>query len=214
MEIKTFISYCASIGALERDCRGRLRDETIDRAQWAANARSLAGDYLSGACSYGYARAMKNLFAPTYSAISAEAKKPGFDIEAIDLWELSATVMNDDAHGEYSIYACYFSICVAASGIFGKKIEDGEIAKFDENELSGFCCPRLTRDGVGSIEEKIDGFGKRLLDFSRSNQLVNFRPSKSSALRLLCPDIERGVARLIGGDKIYLSGWKKIDPKP
>ena len=201
MEKDTFLSYCDRLTLMGKAA-----------PRWADMPSSIIGDYLRESCSYGFGQALERLLIPAYRII--KGRGGGFVGDESELCELasllSATVVTD----EYRFDAYYFTICVAAVSFFGVSVDAIDCEGFDENELMRFDCSVSVQDEPDPQRKRLKRFGIRLLDYSRTNQLVHFRPIKSATMGLFCADPRATIRHLFKeGSKVYLANWGKLHPK-
>ena len=179
---------------------------------WVNLSSSLIGDYLRESCSYGFGQALARLLIPAYRII--EERGGVLSGEESELCELASLLSSTVGIDEYRFNAYYFTICVAAGSFFGFPVDAIDCEDFDENELMQFDCSVSVEDEPDPQKKRLKRFGIRLLDYSRTNQLVHFCPIKSTTMGLYCADPRSTIRHLFKeGSRIYLANWGKMHPK-
>ena len=179
---------------------------------WGELPSSIIGDYLRESCSYGFGQALERLLIPAYRII--KARRGPVSGEEGELCELASLLSATAGTDEYRFDAYYFTICVAAVSFFGVPVDAIDCDGFDENELMRFDCSVSMEDEPDPQRKRLKRFGIRLLDYSRTNQLVHFRPIKSATMELFCADPRASIRHLFKeGAKLYLADWGKLHPK-
>ncbi len=202
MEKSTFELYCNGISRMRASC-----------ADWQKNARSLIADYLRESTAYGFGAVLANLIVPAYEIVSGELAR-GAAFDAVDMDELADRLSSESYVADYRFPAYLFAVCVAAVALCGMPTDRVDTDGFDENELMSFDGNVTVMSVTDPYMKQLVRYGIRLLDFSRTNQLVHFRPSKSTAMGLLCDDVRESLRKLLSpAGKIYLAGWKNLHPK-
>ena len=198
MERDRFHSYCDRL----------IRMKTV-LPEWFKRSESIIADYLQESCLHGFGQVLKRLLLPAYRIIEDRGGKvTGEEGELCELASLlSATVRFDD----YRFNAYYFAICVVASSFFGVPVDKVDCDAFDENDLMHFDCAVSVEEETDPQRKQLKRFGIRLLDFSRTNQLVNFRQIKRSTLELISANPLATLYRLFrDGARIYLADWRRL----
>lgn len=203
MDKKEFRVYCEKV---------RIMNANVP--DWYDKSSSIIGDYLRQSTSYGYGKVLEQLLAPAYKILVKSIVEEKFTGGSGELYELASLLSVTVRIDEYRFSAYYFAICLAAAGFFNVAIDDSDCESFDENELIKFDSTVSIQEEVDQQKKQLKKFSLRLLDFSRTNQLVHFRPIKSATMSLLSGDVLKTL-RQIGGKntKIYLAGWSKLHPK-
>lgn len=203
MEKSEFQSYCEKINEMQANV-----------PDWYIRPSSIIGDYLRQSTSYGYGKVLEQLLVPAYRIVKKFVQDQKLAGAKGELYEL-ASLLSVTAHmEEYRFSAYYFAICIVASCFFEAVIDDFDCESFDENELIKFDCTVPIQEEFDPQRKQLKRFSLRLLDFSRTNQLVHFRPIKSATMSLLSTDVLATLHQVIKkNSRIYLSGWKKLNPK-
>ncbi len=203
MDKQTFVSYCDKITVMS----DRVRD-------WYQRPHSIVTDYLQGRTTYGFGRVLAQLLTPAYQLVKAHTSGGQTTNESDDFYELAGLLAVTTAVDGYRFAAYYFVICVVQVCFFGTSIDDIDYESFDENELMLFDDTIAAGGECDARLRQLKRYSIRLLDFSRSNQLVHFHPIKSATLLLHSADTVKTLYQVIDNRaKLYLSGWKKLHPK-
>lgn len=179
---------------------------------WYERGGSVIGDYLRESTNYGYGNVLYKLLIPAYDLI--KNRSDGAVGLWTDVYELAAHLSSSHAVEDYRFNAYLFAVCVAGAAFFGLDMEDGVCEAFDENELMDFNGSVSVISETDPCRRQLIRYGIRLLDFSRSNQLVHFRPIKSSTMGLVAGDIRAALKNMTApGAKTYLAGWRNLRPE-
>ncbi len=186
--------------ALSDDAVGMLVESALSKGLGASSAD-------------GFCRVLMRLLRGAFSVLREIVVEKGSDIGDVDLYEAASLLSSRLSVEEYRFPAYLFAVSLCAVCFFGRDIEDTEHDDFDVNELFKFDSTAIV-GGKDACTKQLKRFSIRLLDFSRTNQLVHFRPIKSATLGLVSPDVNRTLRYLSSahGARVYLSGWKKFSP--
>lgn len=181
---------------------------------WYLRPNSIIGDYLRQSTSYGYGNVLERLLSPAYKTVKKYVQEQNFTGEEGELYELASLLSVTSHIEEYRFSAYYFAICIVSACFFGVSAEDLATEVFDENDFMKFDCSVPMEEESDPQRKQLKRFSLRLLDFSRTNQLVHFRPIKSATMSLLGADIFKTVHEVLDKNaRIYLSGWEKLKPR-
>lgn len=98
--------------------------------------------------------------------------------------------------------------------VYKNEIELLRMRRFEEGELKYFNNSVNVANEVNPIKQQLMYYGRRLLNFSRNNQLVHFRQIKSYTIELITRDNNTTLRNIIlGRGKIYIKGWRNFHPK-
>jgi|GEM_PF-3889146 len=195
-----FIEYCEKIKAM-----------TAAGDKWRFEKK----DYFAGVLGDLY----ETVFGHVLAGLSANAyeilneRRSGTEV---DLHEL-AGLLYVKSYGAESVdfkpSAYYFAVCVMAVALGIVSVDDIDENLFDENEMIGFDGTAALADAKDPQERKLKRYAVRLLDFSRNNQLVHFRPLKSGTLLLYSSSNRALIGSFLRGRKIFIRSWRKLGVK-
>lgn len=106
----------------------------------------------------------------------------------------------------YSAYRFVSCVFLKAMDILA---EDVDIDSIDDNEFYKFS-DKLEELSKSSVDYNLLNYSNKLLDYSRTNQLVNFRNAKLSSLVFENSSINYVVSRLLEGKQISIGSWKDL----
>lgn len=209
MEIEVFQDYCSKMAGMQK--------EVPDWYKWGSG---IISDYLRNDCRYGFNKVLYKLLPLAYRLIASDGDRGDAAKQGEDIYGLAAQLSIHEKVEGYEFNAYLFAVCVAAAAFFQIKIECSVIVKIDENKLMVYNSSAVVLRETDPLRKQLIRYGIRLLDFSRSNQLVHFRSIKGSSMGLVTGDIrgfldsitrrKDGITR---GNGIYLSGWGALAPK-
>ena len=203
MDKTTFQLYC-----------DKLANMASKVPDWHKQPSSIIADYLREGTSYGFGQVLVRLLAPAYKIVKKYVEGGQSVSEDSYLYDLASLLSSTVHIDDYRFSAYYFAICVAAASFFGALIDESECESFDENELMKFDVTVPIQEEVDLQRKQLKKFSIRLLDFSRANQLVHFRPIKSTTMSLLSADSLATLHQVAKkSSKIYLASWKKLSLK-
>ncbi len=177
---------------------------------WRESVAGSVADCLRKNIRYGFPRVLCELLAPAYDVVQGLMKKPSEDR---DLYEAASLLSASAPIESYRFSAYLFAVSVAAVAFGGVEADEVDCEGFDENELFQFDVSLTMLAEADGTKKRLKKFGVRLLDVSRSNQLVHFRPTKNGTLALHCADVYAAMRHVIKGKKASLCGWKHLAPK-
>lgn len=200
MERREFQKYCNKISCL-----------IAEIPDWQNRPSSIVEDYLRTRALYGFERALVDLLQISYTVIEdkrLQSKKE------FDLYELSEAVFSQyTSPTKYKFVAFYFVVSVLAVCLNKAILDDVDVESFDSNEFVGFDFIENIENETDPQKRKLNKFANRLRDFSRSNQLVDFKQSKNSAIMLYSSDMADTIRILQNNKKIYICDWADIGVK-
>ncbi|MBR2481171.1 MAG: DUF4011 domain-containing protein [Clostridia bacterium] len=202
MELREFNEYCIKVKELIR--------ERVWLQRVAESIRETFGEGFKRE----YVQALEDLASRAYSVVLDEKRRVetlGTDAE-IDLYELAINLRRIyDKSKPYSFIGYYFAVSVFAVAVGLVKAKDVKEEIFSESELMEFDAEAGMGDDASLEEKELRRYGVRLLDFSRKNQLVNYRVLKGSSMPLLSRNLAKSVEIIAKSGSLRLSGWDKLD---
>ncbi len=157
---------------------------------------------------------MVQLLAPAYKILAKFVQEQKFTGGSGELYELASLLSFTVRIDEYRFSAYLFAICLAAAVFFNVAIDDSDCESFDENELINFDSTVSVLEEADQQKKQLKKFGLRLLDFSRTNQLVHFRPVKNATIGLLSGDTLTTMRQISKkNSRMYITGWSKLHPQ-
>ena len=137
--------------------------------------------------------------------------KPNYPKGYPSIDELATWRYYKDNEHNYKLNAFFFvyNILYVALGIIN--INDVDVESFDDNEFRDFD-PEITVSSITDpVEKELKKYAIKLLDLSRSNQLVNYRSIRTATLPIYVQNINLLMTYLSANKKIYLKSWKSIN---
>ena len=202
MKREEFYAYCEKIALMQSNC-----------PNWYLLPDSIVSDYLRSDARYGFGQVLTKLLKPSYELISAQKSKFNNADGEKELDELASVLSVRYKIDGYRYLAYYFAICFTAVVFYNLPITAIELDAFDQNELFSFDASFAVMGESDPQKRQLKKLSIRLLDFSRNNQLVNFRNIKKSTLSLFAKDNYKVLSKIAKGDgKFYLASWKKLSP--
>ncbi len=202
MKREEFYAYCEKIALMQSNC-----------PNWHNLPDSIVSDYLRSDARYGFGQVLAKLLKPSYELISAQKSNFNSTKGERELDELASLLSVRCKIDGYRYVAYYFAICFSAVVFANLPITAIDLDAFDQNELFSFDTSFAVMGEADPQKRQLKKLSIRLLDFSRNNQLVNFRNIKKSTLSLHAKDNYKILRQLVKGDgKFYLASWKKLNP--
>ena len=157
----------------------------------------------------GYSKATVNLLPGAfklYLDFKSNYPKGYPSVDELATWQY----YKDNEHN-YKLNAFFFiyNVLYVALGIIN--INDVDVESFDDNEFRDFD-PEITVSSITDpVEKELKKYAIKLLDLSRSNQLVNYRSIRTATLPIYVQNINLLMTYLSANKKIYLKSWKNIN---
>ena len=190
----------------------RITDMKKNVPDWDKRPKSIIGDYLARDASYGFGRILVELFTPAYKITAKYVKRGQKNMDSEEVYDLASRLMSENRVEDYKFQAYLFAVSMAVSCFSETIIDDDIIANFDDDELIRFDGSANVIGETDACRINLTRYGRRLLDFSRNNQLVNFKQLKSSSMELYVADLRRFFKKMAEKNaRIYFSGWDKLD---
>lgn len=210
MDRKVFQDYCSKMAVMQE----KVPD-------WYERGPGIISDYFRNDCRYGFKNVLYKLLPQAYRLVASGGNRCNAAERGADIVDLAAQLCISEKVENYCFTAYLFAVCVAAVAFFPDpfSIEDSVLDGFDENELMRFNSSAAVLREADPRRKQLVRYGIRLLDFSRNNQLVHFRPMKGSAMGLVTGNIRdllNSITNSITSGKawkVYLSGWRSLAPK-
>ena len=197
MKKEEFLSYC-----------NRIQNLIADVSGWSKCPPSLIGDYLRENTGYGFAQVLYDLAGAAYDLLKEEEGKPNAQY---DLYELASLLSVRRVLPDYRFGAYVFAVCVVAVCTGKKSCDEVDYEQFDENDLKSYDFTVSAEEENDPQAKKLNKYCLRLLDFSRNNQLVNFRFVKTGTIPLVSASVAKTMALVAAKKKISLASWQKLN---
>ena len=197
MQKQQFLSYVSRI------------DNLFHHApNWANESPSIIEDYLKESTSYGYGKVIYLFLGKAYALV---LKYHGQDDYTAD--ELAGLLYNSERDSSYKLTAFIFVFNLLFVVLGFIKADDLDLDLIDENEFQEFDSEATVVGVTDPVERELKKYAVKLLDITRNNQLVNFRPLKSSTMYLYPNDTKTLIEQVIMNKKIYLKSWRPLGLK-
>ncbi len=197
MERARFENYC-----------NKIKQMNEARPDWPGVGSGIIEDYLRERTSFGYAKVLFHLLPHAHAILREHGREA---VEDANLYETAGLLLSRAPHEDFRFSAYLFAICVSAVAFCGVGCDAIDCESFDDNELFRYDGTVTMLGETDPASRQLRKYGIRLLDFSRTNQLVHFRPAKSSTMMLYSADIHAFLRHLMkGGTKTKLEGWRHL----
>ena len=178
-----------------------MRSLSNDRRDWYISGAAIVQDYMLGDNSQ-YARALETLGAQICVAIRNENAS---NISASNI------IFNIyDPYNKYNFnYTAYRFVTKVMADIMGVGVDiavESIGSNFFNNDFGMFD----TADQDPPDVMRLKAYRSRLLDFSKNNQLVNFRKYEKSSIEIKFPAVGDLLNLLVGREKIYIEHWEDL----
>ena len=203
MDKTSFEDYCNKIAIMKNEM-----------ADWFTSPPSVISDYLYGETDYGFGKVLFELLQDAYKLIAENLNQKKSIKEEDDIYEMAEALYYKKPLDSYRFNAYYFAVGVAAVALFNAPQELVDYSILDQNALIKFDVSVMVSEDSDPYRKNLKYYGIRLLDFSRNNQLVNFRPLKSSALELYSAEPREVLKKMMKkGGKVNIGSWRGLKPK-
>ena len=197
MQKQEFLSYVSRINNLFHHV-----------PNWANESPSIIEDYLKESVSYGYGKAIYLFLGKAYALILKYHGQGDYTVD-----ELAAALYYSENDSSYKLTAFIFVFNLLFVMLGFINVDDIDLDLIDENDFQEFDSEATVVDVTDPVEKELKKYAIKLLDITRNNQLVNFRPLKSSGVYLHSSDVKTVIEQVIMPRKIYLKSWKFLGLK-
>ena len=175
---------------------------------WANESPSIIEDYLKESTSYGYGKVIYLYLGKAYALILKYHGQGDYSAD-----ELAAVLYNSERDSSYKLTAFIFVFNLLFVVLGFIDIDDLDLDLIDENDFQEFDSEATVVGVTDPVEKELKKYAVKLLDITRNNQLVNFRPLKSSTMYLYPNDTKTLIEQVIMNKKIYLKSWRPLGLK-
>ena len=201
MEKLQFKRYCDAISCMAAEV-----------SDWRDRTGSIVADYLRDDSSRGYGMVLTKLIGDAYASVTESYAQSKINGVSVDLCEIASAIMAKKRIDNFRFSAYLFAVGVAAVSSGNACVDDIDYDLFDYNEFIAFDSAASVSEETDPVKRELAKFRVRLLDFSRTNQLVHFRYAKKSTLQLYSPNLHATLKAVTRGQRIHIAGWQKLTP--
>ena len=180
---------------------GIMRSIYKDRKDWYLSGAAIVRDYILDDNSQ-YARALVTLGAQICVAILNENTN---NIVA------SSLIFNIyDPYNKYNFnYNAYRFVTKVLADVMGVGVDITSESIGDKFYVNDFGVADINDQDPPDVM-RLKAYRSRLLDFSKNNQLVNFRRYEKSSIEITYPAVGDLLNLLVGRDTVYIEHWEDI----